>query len=71
MRSTLSPKKTKKIPPNRRNSFGSIINVVVSEKGITTFLNLWQKNKRFESPMNYNNSSKNKTTKGLNLKSLI
>jgi hypothetical protein len=51
--------------------FGSIINVVVSEKGITTFLNLWQKNKRFESPMNYNNSSKNKTTKGLNLKSLI
>jgi IS1 family transposase len=27
---------------------GSIINVVVSEKGITTFLNLWQKNKRFE-----------------------
>jgi hypothetical protein len=51
--------------------YGSIINVVVSEKGITTFLNLWQKNKRFESPMNYNNSSKNKTTKGLNLKSLI
>jgi hypothetical protein len=50
---------------------GSIINVVVSEKGITTFLNLWQKNKRFESPMNYNNSTTNKKTKGLNLKSLI